>query len=55
MQLEIQFGFEFGVGLVLGGILLRVRPAGLDFVVVVQHRPRRRLVVFRRHIDHEAA
>ena len=55
MQLEIQFGLALGVGLVLGGIFLGVRPAGLDLIVVVQHRPRRWLVVLRRHVDHETA
>ena len=41
--------------MVLGGILLRVRPAGLYLVVIVQHRPRRWLVIFRHDVDYEAA
>src|ERR1700682_1491846 len=52
---KLQFGFPLGIGLVPGGIFLRIRPAGFYFVIVVQHRPRRRLLLFGRHVDHEPA
>ena len=55
MQIECQLGFALGLGLVLGGIFLRVGLAGLDLVVAVQHRPRRRLFFLRYRVHHKPA
>ena len=54
-QLEFEFGFLLRLGLVLGGILMRVRPAGPDLVVIVQYRPWRRLFRFRYGVHHQPA
>jgi len=44
---------RLGLVLVLRGILVRVGAAGLDLIVIVQHRPRRRLLLVRDGIDHQ--
>ena len=38
MRLKVQLRLAFGVGLILGGILLRVRLAGLDLSPIVKQR-----------------
>src|ERR1700733_11142189 len=53
--MKFLLGFALGVGLILDRIFLRVRPTGLDLVVVVEHRPWRRLFIFRHRVDHEPA
>jgi hypothetical protein len=40
MRLKIELGLALGIGLILGGIFLRVRLAGLDLMVVVEHTGR---------------
>ena len=55
MRLKIELGLALGIGLVLGGIFLRGRLAGLDLIVVVEHWPRRRLYLFRCRIHHQSA
>ena len=54
-ELQIHFAVPFGVGLVPDRIFLRVRPAGPDLVIIVQHRPWRRGFLFGYRVDHQPA